>query len=153
MIPVLTQMLKDFDNALSVVDTVWAWAAVTPKPKQSTTFGGGHAFTSVTVRDYVKTLRTDLKTDFRREAARKVVDYAQIRITVIFAFPFRKNDEYEDWLLMNVRPDVDNLLKPLLDVLADIGDFQDSRVVEVKARKIRFQLPVIALKFDSVVKK
>jgi len=148
-----TQMLLDrWDDSVAVTRTEYTYANVKPQPKQSTRFGKGRAFTSAKKRAYVKLLGEELAKHFTGKAPLS----GDVRVSVLYSFPWRQSDKdvVRDlgWAFMNVRPDVDNLFKPLADSLQGICFDDDGQVVEVRARKIRSDEQGIAVRLDTVIR-
>jgi len=149
LIPDLKEMLDDFEQALEVKRTWYAWAVGRPQAKQSTRFTGRRTFTTSQKKDYVQGLIDDLKANLHSQEISGC-----LRVTAIYCFPWRKKDDQSvGWELMPQRPDADNLTKPLFDALGLACDFDDSIVVELRARKIRYVVPCIAVCVEEVTRK
>lgn len=148
-----TQLLLDrWDESVAISRTEYTYANLKPQPKQSTRFGKGRAFTSAKKRAYMKSLAEELSKHFTGSTPMA----GDIRVSVLYAFPWRQSDPdvVRDlgWAFMNVRPDVDNLFKPLADAMQGVCFADDGQVVEVRARKIRSDDEGIAVRLDSVLR-
>ena len=150
MIDALRNMLDDW-TANVIVERVWyAWALLKPEPKQSTRFSKKRAYTDDRKKTYVEALADDFETTLLHRPPA-----GPVRVRVLYCFPWRTTDRHValDWAFMLKRPDVDNLTKPVLDALSDCGFLaDDNTVAEVQARKIRFDLPCVALRADLLRK-
>ncbi len=74
---------------------------------------------------------------------------------VTYALPFlsteRKAIKEKGWTFHSKKPDADNLLKVLQDIMERLEFFEkgDSQIVSVKLTKIRSKFPGIGVKFYS----
>ena len=116
-----------------------------PQPKQSVRFSHGRgAYADPKKKLYVSNLAASLSP----YAERFKYDCA-VRVDVIFCFPLRKSDKVPsgNFILMEQRPDIDNLSKPLLDALTLSGMLSDdSKVVSESLTKIRYEHVGIVLR-------
>jgi Holliday junction resolvase RusA-like endonuclease len=145
----LRQLLDELSTSLAVVETRYLYAEIKPQAKQSTSFGKGRAFTPKKKREYLTSLATLLAQS--HDGSRLT---GEVSVSVLYCFPWRKIDKVQTgWALMDKRPDIDNLHKPLADCLEVIGILSDdAQIVEVIARKIRYEVPNISVKLEKVYK-
>ena len=145
--PDIRRQLDEFSTHLVVKDSQYLYAEIKPQAKQSTSFGQGRAFTPKKKRLYLAELSQKLGESFDGDRME-----GQLRGAVVYSFPWRKTDKDRGlWALMDKRPDIDNLFKPLADCLEAIGVFgDDAQIVEVTARKIRHDIPSISVKISKV---
>ena len=143
----IRQQLDSFDTPLLVLASQYLYAEIKPQAKQSAAFGGGRAYIPKKKRLYLTELSNKLA-----ESWNGVPMMDKLRVSVIYSFPWRKTDKNTDgFALMDKRPDINNLFKPLGDCLEAIGVFgDDAQIVEVTARKIRHAIPAISLRVDQV---
>lgn len=148
-------MIENFQDILSQVQdvlqdsskTFYGWAAVKPEPKQSTTFGSGHAYTTGKKAKYLNELREQFRASFNEVTPWE----GPVRLTILYCFPWRLKDEgytAKSILPMVERPDEENLSKPVKDALEGILYLNDSQVVGVTTLKIRYIIPCILLKAE-----
>lgn len=83
-----------------------------PKPKQSVRMGSGHGYVPPTLARYLAKLRGLM------EKSRPPEPFCgPLELEVIFIYPFNKSESKErcerGWYMKDVRPDLDNLEKPL----------------------------------------
>ena len=140
-------------HSSTVSRTLLLFADVKPEPKQSTRFTlSGHAYTSAKKRKYLE----KLVQEFLRGIQKGFTQFeGRLRVTVIYAFPWRKSDsklsKNQSWAYMDKRPDVDNLFKPVGDALQTAGIIKDDgQIVEIRARKIRTAIHGIAVKVEQI---
>tara|TARA_R110002051_G_scaffold255522_1_gene314599 strand:- start:950 stop:1417 length:468 start_codon:yes stop_codon:yes gene_type:complete len=147
MHPDIRHQLDSFSTPLLILASKYLYAEIKPQPKQSTSFGRGHSYTPKKKRLYLEDLSAKLSQTFDG-----VPMEGKLRVAVVYSFPWRKTDkDREAWALMDRRPDIDNLFKPLADCLEAIGVFgDDAQIVEVTIRKIRHDIPAISVKISSV---
>ena len=147
MHPDIRRQLDEFNTTLIEQDFKYLYAEIKPQAKQSTSFGSGRAYIPKKKRLYLEELSKKLGESFDGQR----MD-GQLRVSVVYSFPWRIADKERDiWALMDKRPDIDNLFKPLADCLEAIGVFgDDAQIVEVTARKIRHDVPSISVKISSV---
>lgn len=147
----IRRLLSEFDSSLEVVETWEAYVLEKPQSKQSTRFGRRGAYTSPKKKAYIDALVHQLEIDL---GGKKVS--GNLRVTLLFCFSWRIVDKVwpvDGWALMDKIPDVDNLLKPLFDALTKVIEIDDCKIVEVRARKIRFTVPCIAIKLEKIIEK
>ena len=144
----LIALLDEFTTPLEVVESKYLYAEIKPQAKQSTSFGQGRAFTSKKKREYLTSLATLLAQSHDGTTLE-----GELRVVALYSFPWRKIDKVKTgWALMSKRPDIDNLHKPLADCLEAIGLFgDDAQIVEVSARKIRYEIPGIFVRVDRII--
>ena len=147
MHPEVRKQLDGFETSLVIVESKYFHAELKPQAKQSTSFGGGRAYIPKKKRMYLEELSTKLGQCFDGHPFE-----GQVRVAVVYTFPWRRVDKNrETWALMDKRPDIDNLFKPLADCLEAVGVFgDDAQIVEVTARKIRHDIPAISVKISKV---
>ena len=142
-------MLDEWDRYAVPQHTWYAYAELVPQSKQSTNFGRGRAWTSPKKRQYLKDLAALLRKDLTGVALS-----GKIRLTVVYCFPWRQSDKAMQrqlgWAFMDKRPDIDNLTKPLCDALQSVALADDAQIVELRARKIRSDVPCIAVRIDTI---
>ena len=113
MHPDIKKQLDSFETPLTVLDSKYLYAEIKPQAKQSTSFGGGRAYTPKKKRMYLDELALKLSQTFDGTPF-----VGSVRVAVVYSFPWRKTDkDREAWALMDRRPDIDNLFKPLADCL------------------------------------
>ena len=116
-----------------------------PQPKQSVRFSHGRgAYADPKKKLYVSNLAASLS-----PYAESYAYNCPVRVDVIFCFPLRKSDKIAsgEFMLMEQRPDVDNLSKPLLDAMTLSGMLtDDSKVVSESLTKIRYEHVGIVLR-------
>ena len=108
-----------------------------PRGKSRPRFHNGHAYTPKTTKEYEKEIRDCYITqDGRKHDGSVTVD-----IEAIFKIPEswtkkKKWETIDKGKRPEVRPDIDNIVKIVMDALNGIAYDDDSQVVEIKARKI-----------------
>ena len=152
MTPLLRAMLDDWDSYASPDKAVYAYAELVPQSKQSTRFGNGRSFTSPKKRKYLADLAKLLRASLTSDSIS-----GRIRLTVLYCFPWRQSDKQLQrdlgWSFMDKRPDIDNLTKPLCDALQAVALEDDSQIVDIRARKIRVEVPCIAVRLDQIAER
>ena len=123
--------------------SAWTYANIRPKPKQSTTFGNGHAYTPQKVKDYVEQLNNQLHHNWS--------DYTpfenSVKLLVVFSFPFLKKETVERF--KTTRPDVDNLMKPVQDSLKKLLK-DDNQIVYPEVVKIHSENEFVFVKLIEI---
>jgi len=120
-----------------------------PQAKQSTRFGGGRAYTSPKKAAYVKELTRQFKEQWPED---KAPIAGPVGLTVLYCFPWTKAQIKKGASGMaptTKHIDIDNLLKPVKDALKQVCMEDDSQVVDVRARKVRFDSPAIIVRVDE----
>lgn len=138
--------LKDLDTLNTVCKigrSSWTHADIRPKPKQSTTFGHGHAYIKKDVKEYIENLNNQL---FHNWSDYTPFD-CPVKILVVFSFPFLKKETVERF--KPTQPDVDNLMKPVQDSLKKILK-NDSQIVYPEVIKIHSSNQFVFLKVMEV---
>ena len=108
-----------------------------PKGKSRPRFANGHAYTPKATRDYEKAIATC----YQEQYGRKFEGGLSIDIEAVFKIPESWNKK-KKWETINegrkpeIRPDIDNIVKVVMDGLNGIAYDDDSQVVEITARKI-----------------
>ena len=145
----LKGLLDDWDGPIRVLRTGYLYAQEEPQAKQSMRFGGKSAWTDPKKKKYVKALSKAFK---EQHVGRPLTGL--LRLSVIYGFPFTQEESAFlrlGWSLTDKCIDLDNLLKPVKDALKKIVMVDDSQVVDVRARKIRYvEGGIIALRIDEI---
>jgi Holliday junction resolvase RusA-like endonuclease len=145
--PEVSHLLDQLETPLLVLASQYLYAEMKPQAKQSAAFGGGRAYVPKKKRLYLEELSSKLAQSWNG-----VPIIGKVRVVAIYSFPWRKIDKNPTgWALMDRRPDIDNLFKPLADCLEAIGLLgDDAQIVEMTARKIRHSIPAIYVRVDQV---
>ena len=141
-------LLNSFDDTLKVIRSYYVWATAVPQAKQSTQFGRGRAWTPPKKRAYLKGLSDQFEQTYSGPRL-----YGLFRVTVLFCFPWRQSDKAVrqlGWSLADHRVDLDNLWKPVADTLQKVCISDDCRIIESRARKIRYSTGCVAVRLDEV---
>lgn len=96
-------------------------------------------------------LREQLKLLFAKHAPKEPIDYP-VELTVMTVYPYRKQDEKKspELVLMDRKPDADNIAKTIIDSLADALFFtNDSRVVNLRVIKAWGSQPGIGIQVSE----
>lgn len=117
---------------------------IPPIAKQGVKYGKFGPYQPAEKKKYIKKLRgLMLKQKCPRDLSGKFM------LEGVFAFPFRKKESTEDlargWAFHTVRPDRDNLEKPIQDSLNDFVVRDDSEFCIGLFYKIRTQTPYIEI--------
>ena len=134
---------------IQVIRTGYLISEEMPQAKQSVRFGKGRAFPDKKKVAYMKALAKE----FRAGHPSKIVLRGKIRLTVLYCFPFTIAEgalAKLGWALTDKHIDIDNLSKPIFDSLKKLIYLDDHQVVEVRARKIRYNRGMIAIRFDEI---
>jgi len=118
------------------------WASVTPESKQSTRFGQKHAYTDPDKLEYATKLARQFSASLKGKTFKGFIS-----VKIVYCFPILKGDT--EWSFHGVRPDLDNLEKPVLDALKIVLENDDSKIVHVDQTKIRFLVPCIVVIVES----
>lgn len=108
-----------------------------PRGKARPRFHNGHAYTPKNTRDFENEIRTCyIEQDGREYAGSILVD-----VEAIFKIPEswtkkKKWETIDQGKRPEVRPDIDNIVKIVMDALNGTAYKDDSQVVEVRARKV-----------------
>lgn len=117
-----------------------------PQAKQSVRYGAGGRFhTSTKKAKYVKSLEEAIKSQWTED--HKLT--GSIRLDIVFCFAWTKKDVSKGasgTAFTNLHIDIDNMLKPLKDSLANVCIVDDCQVVMLTARKVRHDHPFIHVK-------
>lgn len=108
-----------------------------PRGKARPRFYNGHAYTPKNTRDFEKEIRVC----YLQQDGRKIDGSVSVNIEAIFKIPEswskkKKWETIDQGKRPDVRPDIDNIVKIVMDALNGIAYDDDSQVVEIKARKI-----------------
>lgn len=109
-----------------------------PIPKGRPRFYGGHAVTPEKTRKYEKLIR-DSWTHGIVEGKSIMVDI-EFRIPIPQSYSKKKKDELE-WTPHNKKPDLDNLVKAVLDALNGVAFEDDSLISDINASKTYAEEP------------
>lgn len=146
---ILKDLLDNWDRPIKVIRTGYLQAVESPQAKQSVRFGNRRAFPDTKKVKYVKALADAFKADYGGPPLK-----GMLRLTILYCFPWtqkQKAMESLGWALTDKHVDVDNLLKPVKDALKKIIMDDDSQVVDVRARKIRYKTALIVVRVDEVM--
>lgn len=108
-----------------------------PKGKARPRFANGHAYTPKATRDYEKMIGYEYKAQDGRKFSGKV----SVEVTAVFQIPkswskVKKHEVIFNGKRPEVRPDIDNIVKVVMDGLNGIAYDDDSQVVDIKASKV-----------------
>jgi Holliday junction resolvase RusA-like endonuclease len=109
-----------------------------PIPKGRPRFYGGHAVTPEKTRKYEKLIR-DSWTHGIVEGKSIMVDI-EFRIPIPQSYSKKKKAELE-WTPQNKKPDLDNLVKAVLDALNGVAFEDDSLISDINASKTYAEEP------------
>ena len=118
----------------------------TPVPKGRPRFYGGHAVTPEKTRVYEALLRHDWP--------HGIVQGDALKISMAFAFPpptslSKRKQDAMMYMLRTKKPDLDNLVKAVLDALNGVAFDDDSKVAEIFAQKLYAPEPYVEVKISS----
>ena len=116
-----------------------------PRGKGRPRFHNGHPYTDAQTRDY----EYRMAANYRRIAGNfKFPDDVFLSVTVIQYMPIPKSvskakaaDMREGKLYPSAKPDLDNVIKAVLDALNGVAYKDDSKVVGIHSRKIYGEYP------------
>lgn len=146
MIPNIQEKLDNFDRDVTLTPVEYLWCIGKPQSKQSARFGKKRSWTSKDKVAFVEGLAKDISSSLK---GGRIV--GNVALTVLYCFPWRVSDKDKvNWALMGSRPDIDNCMKPLFDSMNKECLSDDSVIVQVKARKIRYTVSCIAVRVDHV---
>ena len=134
-------------------EKVWeATFYIPPIAKQGVSYGKFGPYTPTAKKKYTKKLRGLMnKAGCPKDLSGKFM------LEGVFAFPFRKKESKEDlergWAFHTVRPDRDNLEKPVQDALDKYVIKDDSQLCIGLFYKIRTETPFILLKLYRISEK
>ena len=143
------KMLECWEGAVRVVRTIYLQVEETPQAKQSTQFGRGRSWTPKKKVEYIKRLSSSFS-----EQHNGSILLGQLRLTVVYCFPWtakQKPFRQLGWSFTDHTVDLDNLLKPLKDSLKGVVLRDDSQIVEVRTRKIRYVVGMLAVRIDEIL--
>lgn len=105
-------------------------------------------------KDEVKQLKYEYAINIRRYMSVNKIETPRfkgaVRLTVSFAFA---SSNKKNWgLLKTTKPDLDNAVKGLQDVLADLGFFEvgDQQVAELVVRKVWSDKPRVSIHMEEL---
>lgn len=108
-----------------------------PQPKERPKVYNGHAITPTRTRQYEDRIKALWRAKYREDPYE-----GDVRITIFFYLPIptswskKKREEAEHGKIRpNVRPDVDNLVKIVLDGLNGVAFVDDKQIVRLLAEK------------------
>lgn len=118
----------------------------TPVPKGRPRFYGGHAVTPEKTRRYEKLIRDSWTYG--------IVQGDALKISMAFAFPpptslSKRKQDAMIYMLRTKKPDLDNLVKAVLDALNGVAFDDDSKVAEIFAQKLYAPEPYVEVKISS----
>lgn len=99
-------------------------------------FGGGHAYTDKRTKSY-EALIAD---EYRASGGKLHTEPVIVRVAALFAIPKRASKKERELMLNDSirptkRPDIDNILKAVLDGLNGVAYNDDAQVVKVSGEK------------------
>lgn len=108
-----------------------------PRGKARPRFYNGHAYTPKNTRDFENEIRTCYIAQDGREYTGSIL----VDVEAIFKIPEswtkkKKWETIDQGKRPEVRPDIDNIVKIVMDALNGVAYKDDSQVVEVRARKV-----------------
>ncbi len=118
---------------------------VKPKPKQSVRIGRYGMYQPKEIVQYIKDISTKLQENFNSE----ILD-CPVGLEIIFYYPLRKKDKKPN--LHTNRPDIENLVKPVMDSMKKIIFSDDSLVCYLKLLKLRAKKTGIKIKVFKLTK-
>jgi len=129
-------MLDNWHKDYEVLERHYLYAEETPQAKQSVRIGRGGAYTDPKKKKYIR----DLCEKFEDSMPNEVTISGLVRVRIVFCFPFPLAAKPPfTWTYLDKKTDLDNLCKPTLDSLKEILLNDDSQVVELQCRKIRWR--------------
>ena len=107
-----------------------------PKGKARPRFANGHAYTPKATRDYEKMIGSE----YMAQDGRKFSGSLSLKVEAVFKIPEswtkkKKWEAIDKGKRPECRPDIDNIVKVVMDGLNGIAYDDDSQVVEVSASK------------------
>lgn len=108
-----------------------------PKGKSRPRFANGHAYTPKATRDYEK----EIAMLYKAQDGRVFTGNVSLEIEAVFKIPTSWSKK-KQWETINngkrpeIRPDIDNIVKVVMDALNGVAYKDDSQVVDIKARKV-----------------
>ena len=108
-----------------------------PKGKARPQFANGRAFTPKATRDYER----EIGALYQLQDGRMFTGEVKVEVEAIFKIPSswskkKKWETIDSGKRPEIRPDIDNIVKVVLDGLNGIAYNDDSQVVEIQARKV-----------------
>lgn len=108
-----------------------------PRGKARPRFHNGHAYTPKNTRDFEKEIRVC----YLQQDGRKFDGSVSINIEAIFKIPEswskkKKWETIDQGKRPEIRPDIDNIVKIVMDALNGVAYKDDSQVVDISARKV-----------------
>lgn len=105
-------------------------------------FGGGHAYTDKHTKSY-ETLIAD---EYRASGGKLHTEHVIVRVAALFAIPKRATKKERELMLNDSirptkRPDIDNILKAVLDGLNGVAYNDDAQVIGVVGEKFYAENP------------
>lgn len=107
-----------------------------PKGKSRPRFANGHAYTPKTTKDYEKLIGDE----YMAQDGRKHTGAVRLKVEAVFKIPEswtkkKKWETIDNGKRPEVRPDIDNIVKVVMDGLNGIAYDDDSQVAEIIASK------------------
>lgn len=127
---------RTIESGLKAGDELQIFIPGKPKGKQRPRVVRGHAFTPQETKDY-ELMIANL---YRAMHGRMIDGYVKVFIKAIYLVPKsyakkRKEQIMRKEILPAVKPDIDNIIKIILDGLNGIAYKDDAQVIEVTAKK------------------
>lgn len=116
---------------------------IKPTAKQSTTFAKGRFFTSPDKKMYQDTLKTIIAIQSRKKGYGIIPKDVAVNVEVIALFKQPKTIKRR---FMTVKPDEDNLRKPILDALQGTILSADQQVVRGETFKLYYKRDALLIK-------
>ena len=135
--------LETLAEFASIGRSIYSFAQLRPKPKQSVAFGKGRAFTPTKTRHYVE----DLKNQLNQNWSANDTFTGPVKVQVIFSYEFLKKERVKKFKI--TRPDVDNLMKPVQDSLQRVL-VDDSQIALLEVMKIHSENHFIFVKIFEI---
>lgn len=107
-----------------------------PKGKSRPRFANGHAYTPKATRDYEKLIGAE----YQAQDGRKFSGSLSLKVEAVFKIPEswtkkKKWEAIDKGKRPEIRPDIDNIVKVVMDGLNGIAYDDDSQIVEISASK------------------
>lgn len=122
-----------------------------PIPKGRPRYANGHMYTPDTTRAYEQKIAEEWR-------SRSLTTYSgPVKVSIGFFMPIPKSwsktdqEKAERWLIMpTARPDIDNLIKAVLDGLNGVAFADDRQVVQLSATKVYSHEPRITIEVEEL---
>jgi len=148
----LAFLLDHINETAEVVDTRYVYFPIRPQAKQSARMGfSGSVHADPKKKAYVGKLRAHVASLW----AGKEPATGPVSLTIYYCFKWPKKQktraERLGWDFYTSVPDLDNLSKPVKDALKGVAYLDDSQVVDLHVRKIRYPEEGILLKMQEIL--